>query len=224
MTQTPEEIAAQSIVEQMKSEESFDLADALDGVSYPTEDVTVYLDGAKAHELNLVLDMIAELEIKSENESAAKNGTIADDPAKEQTDKDIEALKAREVVLISEITSSALTFKLRGVAPEVWRIIDKEARRKIKPDTKSEDDQLEAQIERNKYVNVHLLSKGTVQITNAKGQTDKRALKPDDAQKLFDRLIEPEFLKLKDAISNLTFAHTLFQNVAMQDADFLSKS
>lgn len=219
MTQTPE-----AIVEDLKSETKFDLRSALSKTSYPTDDVTVYLDGHKAHELNLVLDEISELEHNAKKLSAASNGTIVDDPAKEEVDERIEALKERELELIKEIRDSALTFTVRGVAPSQWRILDKEARRKIKPNTKSEDDVFEAQLERNEYVNVGLLALGCVKITNAAGQVDSSALSRESAQTVFDTLIEPEYVKLKEAVENLTFAHTLFQRVAMQDADFLSKS
>lgn len=219
MTSTPEEI-----VEDLKSVEKFDLRSALTKASYPTEDVTVYLDGHKAHELNLVLDAIDEREQKSESLAAGKNGGIADDPEKETVDAEIEALKKREVELLKEIRDSALTFTIRGVAPTQWRVLDKEARRKIKAVSKSDEDQFEAQLERNEWVNVGLLALATVKITNAAGQEDTSALKRETAQQLFDSLIEPEFMKLKNSVENLTFAHTLFNNVAMQDADFLSKS
>lgn len=217
-------LAPEAIVEDLKSEEKFELRSALAKTSYPVDDVTVYLDGHKAHELNKILDEISELEHKAEKLAGGKNGGIVDDPEKEEVDAEIEELKVREVELLKEIRDSALTFRVRGVAPTQWRMLDKEARRKIKPLTKSDDDQFEAQLERNEYVNVGLLSLGTVKITNAAGQSDTSALKREDAQTVFDSLIEPEYQKLKDAVENLTFAHTLFNNVAMQDADFLSKS
>jgi hypothetical protein len=217
-------LAPEEIVEDLKSVEKFDLRSALTKASYPTEDVTVYLDGHKAHELNVVLDAIAEREEKSESLTAGKNGGIADSPEKESVDEEIAKLKAREVALLQEIRDSALTFTLRGVAPTQWRVLDKEARRKIKANTKSEEDQFEAQLERNEYVNVGLLALATVKITNAAGQEDTSAVKRETAQQLFDALIEPEFMKLKSSVENLTFAHTLFNNVTLQDADFLSKS
>lgn len=223
MTQTPEE-AGTAIHDEFVKPDKFDLASALNKVSYPTDNVTVYLDGYKAHELNLVFDLIAENEEKSERLSAQKNGTIADDPEKEAVDAEIEKLKAREQVLLAEITGSALTFKIRGVAPKVWRLMDKEARRTIKPASKSEEDVFEATLERNEFVNVRLLAKGTVSITDAHGNVDAGALSIENAQTIFDSLIEPEYYKLKTAIENVTFAHTLFQNVTLQDADFLSKS
>lgn len=219
MTKTPEEA-----VEELKSESKFDLRSALQKTSYPTDDVTVYLDGHKAHELNLILDQIDELEGKALTLTAAVSGGIVDDPEKEEVDAKIAELKVREKELLGEIRDSALTFTIRGVAPTQWRILDKEARRKIKAESKSEEDQFEAQLERNEYVNVGLLALGCVKITNAAGQEDTSALKREDAQTVFDSLIEPEFIKLKTAVENLTFAHTLFQNVTMQDADFLSKS
>jgi len=208
----------------MKSVGKFDLSAALKKTSYPTQDVTVYLDGHKAHELNVLLDEVSELEHKAVGYSALAQGSMVDAPEKEGIEAEIAELKAREVELIKEIRDSALTFSLRGLAPEQWRIIDKEARRKIKPATKSEDDVLEAQIDRNKAVNIEIVATGTVKITDAQGNEDTSALTVKTAEQLFNKLIEPEWLKLQDTIQNLTFANTLFQNVAMQDADFLSKS
>lgn len=222
MTQTPEELAA-PIVEDMKSAAKFDLRSALTKVSYPTQDVTVYLEGHKAHEVNVILDEIADLEAEAEGLSAKAQGTITDAPELEGVQAKIAELHEREKALLAEIQESALTFTLRGVAPAVWRLIDKEARRKIKPNTKSEDDQFEAQIERNQYVNIELVAKGTVRIVNSEGVGDSSALTHEVAEQLFEGLLEPEWMKLQEAIQNLTFAHTLFQNVAMQDADFLSK-
>lgn len=220
---TPEELAA-PIVADLKSPGKFDLRSALAKTSYPTDDVTIYVDGNRTHERNLVLDMIEELGHKSTGLSAANNGGMTDDPEKEAVDATIKSLEERAEELLEEVRQSALTFKLRGVAPSQWRLIDKEARRKIKPNTKSEDDAFEAQLERNEYVNIELIAKGTVKITDAQGNEDNSALTKEDSQTLFDNLLETEWAKLKDAIENLTFAHTLFQNVAMQDADFLSKS
>lgn len=222
MTQTPEELAA-PIVEDMKSVEKFDLRSALTKVSYPTQDVTVYLEGHKAHEVNVILDEIADLEAEAEGYTAKAQGTITDAPELEGVQEKITALQEQEKALLAEIKDSALTFTLRGVAPAVWRLVDKEARRKIKPNTKSEDDQLEAQIERNKYVNIELVAKGTVRIKNAQGVEDSSALTFDVAEQLYDGLLESEWTKLQDGIQNLTFAQTLFNNVTLQDADFLSK-
>lgn len=218
MTQTPE-----AIVEDLKSVEKFDLRSALSKVSYPTQDVTVYLDGAKAHELNVVLDEISDLEHKAVGYSAQAQGSMVDAPEKEDVDAEIAELKVQEAALIKEIAASALTFTLRGLAPTQWRLIDKEARRKIKPASKSEEDQFEAQLERNQMVNIEIVAKGTVKITDANGNVDPSALSVDTAEQLFNGLLETEWMKLQEGIQNLTFAHTLFQNVAMQDADFLSK-
>jgi len=219
LTITPEEH-----VEDLKSVEKFDLRSALTKASYPTEEVAVYLDGHKAHELNGLLDEIAYLEEQAEGLSAGKNGSIADSPEKADVDETLEVLKVREKALLKEIADSRLTFTLRGVAPTQWRLVDKEARRKIKPASKGEDDVFEAQLERNEWVNVELLALATVKITNSAGQEDTSKLSHEDSQKLYDVLIEPEYFKLKTAVENLTFAHTLFNNVTLQDADFLSKS
>ena len=223
MTQTPEELAA-PIVAEMKSAGKFDLSAALKKTSYPVKDVTVYLDGYKAHELNELLDEVSELEHKAVGYSALAQGSMVDAPEKEAIDAEIAELKARELELIKEISGSALTFTLRGLAPAQWRLIDKEARRKIKPESKSEDDVLEAQIERNKRVNIEIVAKGIVKVTDANGDVSEGAITLEASEGMYDGLLEPEWMKLQDNIQNLTFANTVFQNVAMQDADFLSKS
>ena len=222
MTQTPEELAA-PIVAEMKSVGKFDLSAALKKTSYPTQDVTVYLDGYTAHELNELLDEVSELEHKAVGYSALAQGSMTDAPEKEDIEAEIAALKARELELIKEISASALTFSLRGLAPAQWRLIDKEARRKVKAASKSEDDVLEAQIERNKLVNIEIVAKGIVKVTDANGDVSEGAITLKAAEDMFDALLEPEWLKLQDTIQNLTFANTVFQNVSMQDADFLSK-
>ena len=222
MTQTPEELAA-PIVADMKSVGKFDLSAALKKTSYPVKDVTVYLDGYKAHELNELLDEIDELEHKAVGYSALAQGSMTDAPEKESIEAKIAELKARELELIKEISASALTFSLRGLAPAQWRLIDKEARRKVKAASKSEDDVLEAQIERNKLVNIEIVAKGIVKVTDANGDVSEGAITLKAAEDMFDALLEPDWLKLQDTIQNLTFANTVFQNVSMQDADFLSK-
>jgi len=222
LTQTPEELAA-PIVADMKSVGKFDLSAALKKTSYPTQDVTVYLDGHKAHELNVLLDEVSELEHKAVGYSALAQGSMTDAPEKEDVEAEIAELKARELELIEAIRDSALTFSMRGLAPAQWRLIDKDARRKIKAASKSEDDVLEAQLERNKAVNIEIVARSTVKITDAQGNEDTSALTVETVEQLFDALLEPEWLKLQDTAQNLTFANTVFQNVAMQDADFLSK-
>ena len=103
MTQTPEELAA-PVVAEMKSAGKFDLSAALKKTSYPTQDVTVYLDGYKAHELNVLLDEVSELEHKAVGYSALGQGAMVDAPEKEAIDAEIAELKARELELIKEIS------------------------------------------------------------------------------------------------------------------------
>ena len=219
MTSTPDEL-----VEAAKAPGKFDLRSALNKTSYPTDEVTIYLDGDATHERNTILDAIEDLRHKSAGLSAAANGGIADDPEKETVDELIVQLEKRAEELLEQVRASALKFTMRGVAPSQWRILDKEARRKIKPASKGEDDVFEAQLERNQYVNVALVALSTVKITDAEGNEDTSRLSQETAEYLFDTILETEFMKLKNAVENITFAHTLFNNVVLQDADFLSKS
>ena len=209
-------------VEELKGEESFDLSATLKGTSYPTDDVTVFLNGEKAHELNTVLNEISELGFESAKYSAEATGGMTDAPEKEEIDKQIEALEVRQKELIAEITGSALTFKLRGAAPEIWKIIIKRWKRKAKKEEGLEDDQ-ERQEWAGEKIDDDLLSTCIVQVTNAKGQVNKGAYKLEQAEEIRNRLLESEYAKIIDAVNVLTFANTVFHNAIAADADFLSK-
>lgn len=217
MTQTPEEIA-----EDLKTSETFDLVSVLNGTSYPTEDVKVYLNGAKAHELNALVEEIDELE-KLAGE-AGNDGGITESPEKQELDAQIEDLKARRKQVIEDISSSALTFSLRGLAPEQWRIIGKTWRRKIKPASKAEDDVLDAEELRNLKINAELLSTSIVKVTNAQGGVSNGAVTLEAAEKLFHTLIESEYDRLFNTAVNLTLGNATFHNILAGDADFLSES
>jgi hypothetical protein len=217
LSQTPEEI-----VEDLKTSETFDLVSVLTDVSYPSEDVKVYLNGAKAHELNT---LEAELEVlERSSEAAGNDGGIAESPEKQEFDAQIEVLKERKKAVIEEIRKSALTFTLRGIAPEQWRIIGKTWRHKIKPASKSEDDIIDCENLRNVKINAELLSKCIVKVTNASGGVSNGAVTVEAAEKLYDTLLDSEYDRLFNTATNLTFANGLFHNAIAGDADFLSES
>lgn len=217
------EKTAEDYVEEMKSEESFDLSTALRKASYPTDDVTVYLDGETAYELDDLLNEISDLGFKSAGLSAANTGGMTDDPEKAEIDAKIEELNGQVKEAITRIRSSALTFKLRGLAPKQWRTIVSSWERKIRPETKADIDVLEAENKRNDKSNAEILAKSVVSITDASGKVSKGAVSIEQIEELHDTIISEEFAKLMSKANVLTFANGRFNHVLASDADFLSK-
>lgn len=215
---------AETKAEEMKAEGTFDLASALKGTSYPTDDATIFLDGEAAHELNMVLAEISELGFKSAELGAEKSGGIVDAPEKVEVDEQIEALEVRQKELIKEVLESALIFKLRGLAPKAWKLIIKSWNRKSKAFAKENGLDEEERVDwANDKINQELISKSIVQITDAKGNVQKGAVKIETVEELQDSVLQSEFAKLLDTANNMTFANGLFANAIAADADFLSK-
>lgn len=213
----------EAYVEELKSEEVFDLSAALRKASYPTDDITIYLDGEKAYELEAKLNEVSQVSYEAAARSAAASGGITDDPEKEALDAKVEELNAEVKELVKEITDSALTFKLRGLAPKQWRLIIKSWERKIRPETKAEIDVLEAEQERDEKSNAEILAKSIVSVTDAQGRTFKGAYKIEQIEELHDTIVSEEFAKLMNLANVLTFANGRFNSVIASDADFLSK-
>jgi hypothetical protein len=216
--------AAEAKVAELKAPGVFDLSKALKGASYPTEAVTVFLDGERAHELNINYDKIAELAQEGLQYSAANQGSMVDGPEKEPIDAEIAALEAENLELLKEITSSALTFQLRGVAPKQWKLIIKKWQKEMKKSFNLPEDQAEAEEWANAKIDAELVSKATVKITDAEGNEDDGAVTQETAEELQDTLLQSEWAKLLGAANNLTFANGLFAQAIAADADFLSKS
>lgn len=213
--------AVEQIAEEMKTPAKFNFADAINQTSYPTGKVTIYLDGAKAGELMTLAEQILDLQARSKDLGASSSGGIVDDPEKEAADAEIATLQVQEAELAKSILASKLTLHMRGVAPAVWRAIDKKARATVKPATKSEEDVLEANITRNNYVNNELIAHAITSIENADGAVDDSAVSVATVEHLYDVLIESEWYKIHGKMQELTFANQLFAKATEQDADFL---
>lgn len=219
-----DEVAAAAKVEELKAPGKFDLGTALRGASYPTEEVSIFLNGELAHELNVNYDKIAELAQEALQYKAGTNGGMADSPEKAPLDEEIADLEQANRELIAEIASSVLTFKLRGVAPKQWRLIIKKWQREMKKQFTLPDEQAEAEEWANSMIDAELVAKATIKITDAKGDEDSSALTVEGAEELFGAVLQSEWAKLLGAANNLTFANGLFAQAIAADADFLSKS
>lgn len=217
------ETYADAKVEELKADETFDLADVLNDVTYPTDEVTVYLKGDKTHEYNLTIQRIAELAQEESAQRANENG-MTESPELEAIKKAVEDEELKAMLLLDEIRTSSLTFHMRGLAPAQWRIIVKQWEHKIKPETKSEEDVTAATVERNRKTNAEIIATSIVKTVNAKGQVSKGAITIEAVEKLNDVLLESEYARVLQMANQLTFANNMFHNVLAADADFLSKS
>lgn len=219
------EAEVNAVVEEMKADESFDLTEALTGATYPTGEVKVYLDAEGAEKLNEVLAEISELGRQAAAFSAEAQGAMTDAPEKEAIEAEIVELQELEKELIDRVSGSALTFHMRGVAPELWRILVKEVRRKNKAASNAtEAEKEEASETMIQKLDAELVAKAVVKVTNAKGATDARAFKVETVEKLRDTLLQSEWERVLDKANTLTFANSVFHNVKAADADFLSQS
>lgn len=226
----PEEIA-----EEMLSKDTFNAMDAVKDVSYPTDSVRVYTQGALAHEMNELIHQAEQIRLEAKGYSAAVLKQMADDPKMDELLEEADALDARVQEILKQVVDSALTFHVRGISPVQLRLIDKKWRKAIKPpvrknyeDTPEGEEEyeleiLERNIERNNKVNSDVIACSIVKVVNGKGQEDTKAWTVAKAEKLFDSLLESEWYKIKRLAEDLTGAHTLFNNTVTQDADFLSK-
>jgi hypothetical protein len=214
----------ETIVEEMKADETFDLVEALNEVTYPKGEVTVYLDADGAQELNEVLAEISELGRQAAAFSAEAQGSMTDSPEKEAIDAEIETLQARQKELVERVSGSALTFHMRGVAPAAWRIMFKEVKRKNKPENKSEEALQEAQEIQIEKLDNELVAKSIIKVVNSKGAADSRAFSVASVEVLRDKLLQSEWERVLDKANTLTFANSVFHNVKAADADFLSQS
>lgn len=216
MTQTAEEH-----VESLAAPKTFDFVGALAKTTYPSEDVTVFLDGARAKELQDTIIAQEEAENKIAGLRAVQQG-IVEDPEIEKLEARVAELKAEAKAIIKAIHASALTFSLKGLAPEQWRLIGKSWRRKIKPVSKAEDDVIDADELRATKVNAEILATSILKVTNAEGAVNEGAVTIEQVEALDNQLEASEFERLINTANKLTFARGQFNTLIAQDADFLS--
>jgi hypothetical protein len=229
------EAAVTEAVNEMKSPKTFDARAAARGATMAKGKVTVYTDAETAHELNELLDQIADLKLQAGTERAKGTHGIEGSPEAERLEEEARVLEAKAEELVEQVRQSALTFTVRGIAPVQWRLIDSSWRKKIKqpvrsnyPDTPEgteafETEALERQIARNNGINWEQVAKAIVSVENLAGEVDANAWTVDDVEQLHANLLEVEWFKLKGKVDDLTHAHTIFNEVIVKDADFLQK-
>lgn len=207
--------------DEMKSNNS--LKDILNQkTKYAERVVVTYLDYDAAIRAFELQDLILQNENYLETISGMKHRSITDDEP-EQLRKEQEELTQELADLNDTIQGSRAEWHVTGVPPKVWKLIDKEGRRKF-PLAKEADDhtKTETQLDRNEYVNIETMRRGIKKIVFASGEefTD---VSHEDAKYFWDNLPTEVTQTVKSKIDELTFANKAFQE-EIESADFLLNS
>jgi hypothetical protein len=218
LTKNPEEYA-----EELKNVETFDLNSALTGVTRPKDEITVYTDGERAHQLEEVLSAISVL--SQEKVTLPATGGITGNPRADEIDQEVADLEEVSALLIQELRDSSLTFHLRGLAPKQTKLIVKQWDRKIKPESKNptEDELAEVNEVRMEKINAELIAKCTFKVVKGDGAEHTGAVSIETVENLRDEINSGEYNRLVTLANNLSVGHGLFHNMLAADADFLSK-
>ena len=245
-------------LEELKSPKTFNARKAINKATYPVDSVDVYADAQVAHRINILANDATKLRYNAQLiwdkayaeglEASQANQTAESDPADEEAktyasgilayvaaDKEAAVAEAALAEAIPALRESMLTFHLRGLAPEQWRLIHKLGRKEIKEPVRKhfekgedgdEDFQsaiVERNIERNNWINNSFIASAIIKVVNSEGEEDTSVWSVEDVENLFNHYLESEYGKLKAAMESLTFANNIFQNAVQQDVDFLPK-
>lgn len=207
-----------STIEEVKNPETFDLnAFITQKIKYPTRTETVVLDRDLVLSAHEVAEEIADLDERV-RESRIESLT-GDSELEEQA----EALKTKLQEILDTAKESSLTFTMRGVAPKVWRQFDKALRQKHRiPKTSTEEEKLENQITLNGEIDIEVVYRTTVDVTDPSGAKANATREMISA--LRDQLDEREWVKLVALGNRLTFEVENLDLAVGSDADFLSTS
>lgn len=212
--------AAEAHVENMKKTFSLEAVLA-DKVTYPTDTVDIFLDGASAYEVLTLTDEVTTKKQIAEL-SRAEDGTIAGSPEAEALDAEVAKLEKELQAVLDKASKSMLTLTLRGVPAKVWRVIDEKARREYPPNKHDgQEEAYEKNIRRNEWQTIELVKYATVGIKDAEGnEVDTLTITRESVEGLYDALYETEWRKVVEMANQLTFANALFDDLAENDADF----
>ena len=168
---------------------TFSVLDAVQGRSYPTDEVTVYTD---------VESLYKVLKLKNEIDEAFDEDKIL------ELDDQISALSEK-------IATSAMTFHLRGFSYGVWDSIDKETTAKF--GEVADFSKGEAATWRN----AKLIAESIIKVVNAEDQEDASRWTVDDVLKLQALLPINEFSKISARTSILSLASLEFEQAVTPD-------
>lgn len=163
---------------------TFNLLETIQGRAYPEDEVTVYTNEAAIHELHKLRD-----ELKYHTNEKTK--------AYKELDKKVKAAT-------KAIEESALTFKMRGVAPAVVNLlVDKH--REVSEDLQDE-----------------LLAVTLVAVVNADGAEDRRKFSAEDCKVIRDTIPMVAYNKIAVLVTDLNMGAAIYDQTI--DAGFLQKS
>jgi hypothetical protein len=181
------EAEASSAVESATSEDEFDALAFFSGASLPEDTITVYADTATAYRLAEIVRQHEAQKLTESVEGLSLTDEVADiDP------DEVEQLQTK-------LKTSAVIFKLRGLAPAARDAIEKKARAS-NPYTEGAENS-----EYNEDYNANLIASTIVSVSNAKGKLDKNKW---DAQRVlaFAKGAQPsEFDKLYTGVFKVNF-------------------
>ena len=229
---TPEQL--EPIVAEAKAKGKFVLKDVLEqkSTSYPEKSVTIFRDAAAAAEALWIGDELLELKteqatLEELQKKEQATGSIVGDPEIEErleaVAEQVAELEAKQLVCLQKARDSRLTFRMRGVAPKLWRAIDAHARASIKAKDETEEAQQAAFIARNDRVTYQCIAHAILSITDADGNTDDSSVSYETVAALHDILLMSEWEKIKKTSDLLSFGNGYFQRLVEEDADFLPK-
>lgn len=230
-TKSPEEQIAADL---LAKPAEFDARAHLRGASHAKATVTVYTDGQSAYELDqlqkAILDAEAEVQVHAYNDGGITEGEgHADAVAK------VEDLKGQEAGLVERLITSKQVFHLRGVPTKVLKLIDRKARKEIRPPARKnfengpdgeeayELEAFERNIDRNDLVNFLHVAAAITKVEDFHGNVDEKAWTVDDVAELQGNLYDSEWYKILKQANTLTNGQHLFTSAVERDADFLSK-
>lgn len=214
---------AKEVVETLTKKETFNLKDFVTSkVQFPTKEVKVSLDYALGMEAQELAEEIATLDaVRTGMQSADEGITGAETP---ELDAEIVEKTEELVELVERYNAASLTFVLRGVAPALWRVLDRKYRNEFRPEKGATDDEKqELFIQQSAKVDIDTVRNSIVSVITPDGRIMEGSPPFEDVESIFDNAPAHEWNALKELSEKLTFANHAFAQVA-SDADFLPPS
>lgn len=172
---------------------TFNVIDAINGVAYPTDEVTVY-------KAPIALYRYAQIENQINNERDGER---------------VQELEAEQAALREEIKASALVFTLRGFAPRISREIMKQARAQFKVPEGAEIDKYD---DAWQWLNHKTVAESLVKVTKvATDEVDERRFSVQDVEALLGDLDPSEGYKVTGKAFELSLQALMYDAAVTPD-------
>lgn len=181
----------------MTDPKTFDFLDFIGGGrTYPTDEITVYLDEAAAYELHKI-----EKQIANETDAAK-----------------VDELDAQRKAHLDAIAHTSMRFTLKGLPDDIRSAVNKATDAMF-----GEEPPEDQAAEKSRYGVNAMFAAHIVSVTNAKGETADATWDAETVGALFKVLPEEETIKCLNAMSDLTFKARYLEDVEVTP-DFSLKS